>query len=269
MIPTRERLLLALTLSPLIDDGAIAESARAITAAAIEGLGIDRCGVWLGTADGHAIQCLHLCDAGANGHESPDLQLTDAQYPRYFDALRRERAIVADDAFHHPDTSEFAVGYLDVLGIRSMLDCPIRQHGRMVGIVCAEHRGEPRPWTAEEVAFLGSLADLFGRVLTAAERRDFQQRLQVLNASLEERVAERTAELRAALDYLEKAKHHLVEREKFAALGQLVAGVAHEINTPIGVVVTAVSHSSGLLEELRAGLAAGELTRSRFESGFS
>ena len=269
MIPTRERLLLALTLSPRIDDGDIAETARAITAAAADGLCIDRCGVWLGAADGHALRCLHLYDAGASGHDAPDFQLTDAQFPRYFDALRRERAIVADDAAQHPDTSEFAVGYLDVLGIRSMLDCPIRQHGRMVGIVCAEHRGEPRRWTADEIAFLGSLADLFGRVLTAAERREYQQRLQALNASLEERVAERTAELRAALDYLEKAKHHLVEREKFAALGQLVAGVAHEINTPIGVVVTAVSHSSGLLDELRAGLAAGELTRSRFESGLS
>jgi signal transduction histidine kinase len=71
---------------------------------------------------------------------------------------------------------------------------------------------------------------------------------------------EQNAALNTALTQLQQAQGELVRQEKLASLGRLVAGVAHEINTPLGICVTATSH---LVEELRLTreeLGAGEMT---------
>jgi len=68
--------------------------------------------------------------------------------------------------------------------------------------------------------------------------------------------------LQGALEQLQNTQEDLVQAEKMASLGSLVAGVAHEINTPIGVSVTAVSHLKDQAEKMAKVFADGQLSKS-------
>lgn len=79
------------------------------------------------------------------------------------------------------------------------------------------------------------------------------------NESLERRVHERTEELSQALDHLKESESQLVQNEKMASLGQMVAGVAHEINTPLAYVRSSLEtvqmHFDGVLREFVTAMA--------------
>lgn len=98
--------------------------------------------------------------------------------------------------------------------------------------------------------------------ITAKHR--YEENILALNASLEQRVALRTQELSSALDHLTTAQTELVRTEKMAALGSLVAGIAHELNTPIGNSLTVASTLQDQTKAFVIEMGRG-LTRSRLE----
>jgi nitrogen-specific signal transduction histidine kinase len=100
-----------------------------------------------------------------------------------------------------------------------------------------------------------------------------KEKVDRLNKELELRVKERTEELEKAYSNLSKslvefkqAQEQLVRTERLASLGSLVASVAHEISTPIGVCVTAASHLEQHVGKFKQHYSQGKLTRTDFES---
>lgn len=154
-------------------------------------------------------------------------------------------------------------------GDRAALHEAVQRNGRFHRHTAWMRRGDGQP---------DILCEMSGRVLSLGDdtllimsydditqKNKNEEDIVRLNATLEQRVADRTRELSTALDQLTAAKDELVRAEKLSALGALVAGIAHELNTPIGNSLTVASTLHGHAKQFSRELAQG-LTRARLES---
>ena len=120
---------------------------------------------------------------------------------------------------------------------------------------------------------VGRLYDDFNTMIDTIEKRGeereeaetisrtYQVHLERLTNELEERVNDRTVELQDSYSNLQSAQSQLVESEKMSSLGNLVAGVAHEINTPLGISITASSIFKNEIKTLKDLLQENKLSK--------
>jgi GAF domain-containing protein len=130
-------------------------------------------------------------------------------------------------------------------GIRSILGVPMLRENESVGAILLR-RTEVHPFSDEQIALLQTFAD--------------QAVIAIGNVRLFEQVQERTRELSKSLDDLRTAQDRLVQTEKLASLGQLTAGIAHEIKNPLNFVNNFAALSTELTEELKDALKQAEVS---------
>lgn len=108
-------------------------------------------------------------------------------------------------------------------------------------------KGQIDPWREDEPELLQALGDQFAG---AIQQYRMHQQVQTLNTNLEEQVRERTDNLRQALVDLKETQTQLIHTEKMSSLGQLIAGIAHEINNPINFIYGNLSYTRTYINEL-------------------
>lgn len=127
--------------------------------------------------------------------------------------------------------------------------------------------------TSSRLLNVGGERILLFTLIDITDLRKAQDAVSRMNKELEERVATRTEtlaksneELARALKSVQAMQTELVRSEKMAALGSLVAGVAHELNTPIGNSVTVASTMQFQLQTLAQDMAGGTMRRSSLQT---
>ncbi len=130
-------------------------------------------------------------------------------------------------------------------GLKSFLALPFSSDKGVTGFL-GFATVKKRSWSTREISALKTVGAIFASTI---ERQQAEYELEEYREHLEELVEKRTDELLQALENLKGAQHELIQSEKMAALGQLVAGIAHEVNTPLGAIRASVGNITQAFEE--------------------
>jgi PAS domain S-box-containing protein len=147
-----------------------------VSAATLE---VARVSYWSLQENNSALSCevLYLRDAKNFDQQLKGTRLGLSDCPAYFEALASRRPIIVDRVLRRPAMTGPAESYLKPHGISSMLDAPVWVRGEVVGVLCHEHTGPSRDWSAEEIDFVSALASMVSLALEESSRTHSEQLL--------------------------------------------------------------------------------------------
>lgn len=170
--------------------------------------------------------------------------------------LRTEEKIVINDTLKSGMFSSDY--YLVKKNVKAVLCIPIIYQGKMSAILYLENTATTDIFSPDKIRVIEMLS---AQISSSVQNSTLYAKLEEYKRNLEEKVSERTAEIQQknielanTLGELQSTQNQLVESEKLAALGQLIAGIAHEVNTPLGAVRASAQNATEGIKTILAEL---------------
>jgi light-regulated signal transduction histidine kinase (bacteriophytochrome) len=151
----------------------------------------------------------------------------------YAIAYHQGRIQVLNDV-HKASLKDCHMALLSDLQIRAQIVVPLIRQEQLWGLLCIHQCTQPRQWEPSEIQFVTQIAAQLDVALQQAE--------------LLSQTRQQSQQLAETLENLQETQLQLVQTEKMSSLGQLVAGMAHEINNPVNFIHGNINHVNGYLE---------------------
>ncbi|MDI6776899.1 MAG: ATP-binding protein [Syntrophales bacterium] len=193
----------------------------------------------------------------ANGDEPPPPDgsgqvLFDDTHPIVAFLTRHKRPLskplLEEKPIAHPDEKDQILHIFDI--IHASLIIPMVSRDRLIGMIALGQKKSGELFVHEDLELLTTIAN---QGATAIENARTYEELEKLNLDLEREVEKRTAALRQALEEKERTQEQLIQSESLAAIGQLVAGTAHELNNPLSSASSLIQTSIDYINEWEVG----------------
>ncbi|HEY9864704.1 MAG TPA: GAF domain-containing protein [Candidatus Obscuribacterales bacterium] len=181
-------------------------------------------------------------------------KITDNCFPEQHGQLYKNGRVRAVNDIHKSDLDPCHLNFLAMLQVRANLVVPIlmgaeledqqpEMEGQLWGLLIAHECSNPRTWKNWEIDGLKQLADQLAIAIKQA-----QLYTQVQETACQYQL--QTQELQATLEELKTTQIQLIQSEKLSSLGQMVAGIAHEINNPNNFIYANISHARNYVQNL-------------------
>ena len=238
-----------INLTPEAIDGGINDALERIG----EFVGADRSYVFLLHDEGTKGSSTHeWCAEGISSGKEELQELPAEMFPWFMGFLYRGEAVQVPSTADLPPEAQAERDILESQQTQSLICLPMVSRGSLIGFLGVDSVRKARSWSEDVIRLLKIAGEIFANAL---QHKWDREALQQANEELEKKVEERTRELR-------QKQAQLVQSGKMASLGQLVAGVAHEINTPLGALRSNVDISRRLAERMQ-NLLSGSDSESR------